>query len=76
MAEAKPTIGVLAIQGDVHEHLHALEGAGAQGVPVKTRQALEAVDGLVIPGGESTTVGMLLERFGLLQPLRERIASG
>jgi 5'-phosphate synthase pdxT subunit len=76
MAEEKPTIGVLALQGDVREHLHALEGAGAHGVPVKTRKALAEVDGLVIPGGESTTVGMLLERFELMEPLRERIAAG
>lgn len=76
MAEEKPTIGVLALQGDVREHIQALERAGAAAVPVKTRAALEAVDGLVIPGGESTTVGMLLERFDLMQPLRDRIAEG
>jgi 5'-phosphate synthase pdxT subunit len=76
MAEEKPTIGVLALQGDVREHVQALERAGADAVPVKTRAALEAVDGLVIPGGESTTVGMLLERFDLMQPLRDRIAEG
>jgi 5'-phosphate synthase pdxT subunit len=67
---------VLALQGDVREHVHALERAGADAVPVKTRAALEAVDGLVIPGGESTTVGMLLERFDLMQPLRDRVAEG
>lgn len=76
MADEKPTIGVLALQGDVREHLQALQRAGAEAVPVKTRQALASVDGLVIPGGESTTVGMLLERFELMQPLRERIAAG
>jgi pyridoxal 5'-phosphate synthase pdxT subunit len=72
----KPKIGVLAMQGDVPEHLTALSEAGAEGVPVKTREALEQVDGLVIPGGESTTVGMLLERFDLMEPLRRRIAEG
>src|SRR5688572_22583255 len=76
MAEEKPTIGVLALQGDVPEHLAALREAGAEAVTVKTRQRLEQVDGLVIPGGESTTVGMLLERFDLMAPLRARIADG
>lgn len=76
MADAKPKIGVLDIQGDVPEHVRALEAAGAEAVRVKTREALDAVDGLVIPGGESTTVGMLLERFELMEPLRERIAEG
>lgn len=76
MADGGATIGVLAIQGDVPEHTRALEDSGARVVPVKTRAALEAVDGLVIPGGESTTVGMLLERFGLMEPLRARIAGG
>ncbi len=76
MAETKPTIGVLALQGDVPEHLRALKAAGADAVPVKTRAGLESVDGLVIPGGESTTVGMLLERFNLMEPLRERVSSG
>lgn len=76
MAEVKPTIGVLALQGDVREHVQALQRAGAEAVPVKTQAALEAVDGLVIPGGESSTVGMLLERFSLMQPLRDRIDAG
>ena len=74
--ETRPIIGVLALQGNVPEHLRALEEAGAQPVPVKTREALAEVDGLVIPGGESTTVCMLLERFDLMEPLRERIAAG
>jgi pyridoxal 5'-phosphate synthase pdxT subunit len=76
MGETRPTIGVLALQGDVPEHLRALEEAGAEAVPVKTREALAQVDGLVIPGGESTTVGMLLERFDLMEPLRRRVAAG
>jgi pyridoxal 5'-phosphate synthase pdxT subunit len=76
MAERKPTIGVLALQGDVPEHLQALREAGAEAAPVKTREALERVDGLVIPGGESTTVGMLLERFALMEPLRRRVEAG
>lgn len=76
MAGNRPTIGVLGIQGDVPEHLRALERAGADAVPVKTREVLEQVDGLVIPGGESSTVGMLLERYHLMEPLRERIRNG
>jgi 5'-phosphate synthase pdxT subunit len=71
-----PTIGVLDLQGDVPEHLRALERAGARAVRVKTLDALATVDGLVIPGGESTTVGMLLERHGLMEPLRARLEDG
>ncbi|HTE17163.1 MAG TPA: pyridoxal 5'-phosphate synthase glutaminase subunit PdxT [Armatimonadota bacterium] len=76
MADKTPTIGVLALQGDVGAHLRALEGVGAVATPVKTPEELAGVAGLVIPGGESTTVGMLLERFGLMEPLRERIQQG
>ena len=76
MKDGTPTIGVLSLQGDVPEHLRALEEAGASAIQVKTREALETVDGLVIPGGESTTVGMLLERFDLMEPLRRRVAGG
>jgi pyridoxal 5'-phosphate synthase pdxT subunit len=68
--------GVLALQGDVREHLHALESAGATAVPVKTTEQLAGVDALVLPGGESTTIGKLLHRFELLEPLTERAGSG
>jgi pyridoxal 5'-phosphate synthase pdxT subunit len=71
-----PTVGVLALQGDVREHLLALSDAGADAVPVKTADDLARVDGIVIPGGESTTIGKLLGVFGLLEPLRARIADG
>ncbi len=71
-----PTIGVLALQGDVLEHLRALWRCGANAVPVKTREQLESVDGIVIPGGESTTIGKLLARFDLLEPLRKLILEG
>ena len=54
-----PVIGVLALQGDVPEHLRALEEAGAQAVPVRRQHEIEQVDGLVIPGGESTTLWRL-----------------
>jgi pyridoxal 5'-phosphate synthase pdxT subunit len=76
MAQARSTVGVLALQGDVVEHCAALERAGAQAVPVKTLQALERVDGLVIPGGESTTVIKLLSRFALDAPLIARVRAG
>lgn len=71
-----PTVGVLALQGDVREHLRALEEVGAEARPVKSEADLEGLDGLVIPGGESTTIGRLAERFGLLEPLRRRIDDG
>ena len=69
-------IGVLALQGDVREHLDAIRRAGGHGVPVKTREEIEAVDGLIIPGGESTTVGKLLDRFDLMETVREMPAEG
>lgn len=71
-----PRIGVLGLQGDTREHLAALREAGAEASIVRRRAELEAVDGLVIPGGESTTMSLLLGEFGLLEPLRERLAGG
>ncbi len=71
-----PLVGVLALQGDVLEHLRALRRVGARAVQVKTAPQLAGVDALVLPGGESTTIGKLLVRFGLLEPLRERVAAG
>ena len=67
---------MLALQGDTREHLAALRAAGAEAATVRRRSELEAVDGLVIPGGESTTMSHLLREFGLLEPLRERLAGG
>jgi len=69
-------IGVLALQGDVREHLRALEESGARAVPVRRQGEVEAVDGLVIPGGESTTLWRLAVAFDLLDPLRKLIAAG
>jgi len=71
-----PRIGVLALQGDVREHARALASAGAEAVRVRTPAELDDVDGLVIPGGESTTIGKLLVTFGLLEPLRKRVHEG
>src|SRR5574340_253834 len=71
-----PTIGVLALQGDVREHLAALESCGARSVPVRRLSELDTVDGLIIPGGESTTMSRLLVVFDLLEPLRARLKEG
>ena len=71
-----PSIGVLALQGDTREHLAALRAAGAAALPVRRRGELEAVDGLVIPGGESTTMSHLLLDLDLLEPLRALLADG
>jgi 5'-phosphate synthase pdxT subunit len=70
------TIGVLALQGDVREHLRALGSGGASGIPVRRPAELESVDALIIPGGESTTMSNLAIAFGLLDPIRKRIAGG
>jgi len=71
-----PAIGVLALQGDVAEHLRALAAAGARGVAVRRPDELDAVDGLIIPGGESTTIWKLTVAFDLLDPLRKRLSAG
>ncbi|MFC4602761.1 pyridoxal 5'-phosphate synthase glutaminase subunit PdxT [Rhodococcus kronopolitis] len=76
MSTTQPTIGVLALQGDVREHLAALEASGAHAVTVRRQSELDAVDGLVIPGGESTTMSRLLTVFDLLEPLRARLRDG
>ena len=71
-----PAIGVLALQGDVREHLRALDEAGATATPVRRLTEIEAADGLVIPGGESTTLWKLTTAFDLLDPIRKLIAGG
>jgi 5'-phosphate synthase pdxT subunit len=70
------TVGVLALQGDVAEHAAMLGRAGAKAVPVKRAEQLDGLDGLIIPGGESTTIGKLLRRFDMLDPLRSRVRAG
>lgn len=67
---------MLALQGDVREHISALEACGARAVPVRRAAELAAVDAIVLPGGESTTMSRLLTEFGLFEPLRARIADG
>jgi len=71
-----PVIGVLALQGDVPEHLRALQAVGADPVSVRRAGELNQVDGLVIPGGESTTLWRLSVAFEVLEPLRKLIAAG
>ena len=73
---SEPLIGVLALQGAVREHVAMLAEAGARAKPVRRAAELSEVDGLVLPGGESTTMSRLLESFELLEPLRARIADG
>jgi 5'-phosphate synthase pdxT subunit len=69
-------VGVLALQGDFREHGFVLADAGATPVEVRTPEQLEEVEALVIPGGESTAIGRLARLYGLLEPIRERAASG
>ncbi|GAC1406842.1 MAG: pyridoxal 5'-phosphate synthase glutaminase subunit PdxT [Mycobacterium sp.] len=71
-----PRVGVLALQGDTREHLAALRAAGADATTVRRVTELEAVNALVIPGGESTTMSHLLRELKLLEPLRARLADG
>lgn len=72
----RPTVGVLALQGDVREHVRALTELGADAVPVRRSSELDDVDALVLPGGESTTIDKLARAFDLAEPLRRRIADG
>jgi len=73
---ATPLVGVLAMQGAYREHLRALEAVGARTRLVRTREDLQDLDGLVIPGGESTTMQILLERMGLLEAVRQAVLGG
>lgn len=73
---ARPTIGVLALQGDVAEHVHVLEDLDTRTAKVLSADQLDSVDALVVPGGESTTMSKLAVRYGLMDPLRKRVADG
>lgn len=73
---AGPLVGVLALQGDVREHSRSLAAVGARPVAVRSARDLAALDGLVVPGGESTVMGKLLRSFGMLEPLRGLVADG
>lgn len=76
MSQPGPLIGVLALQGDVREHVRSLEAVGARAVPVRRLETLSAIDGLVIPGGESTTMSKLAVIDGFLEPLRQARRDG
>ena len=69
-------VGVLALQGDFREHIAVLERLGVEAVAVRTTEDIGTIDGLVVPGGESTTIGRLARIYGLIEPLRARISSG
>jgi pyridoxal 5'-phosphate synthase pdxT subunit len=73
---SRPSVGVLALQGDVAEHVRALRASGAEPATVRRPEELDRVEGLIIPGGESTTIWKLIDIFGLAEPLRKRIADG
>ena len=70
------TVGVLALQGDFREHLAMLDKIGVDGVEVRVPEQLDAIDALVIPGGESTTIGRLASIYGLIEPIRRRSCAG
>jgi 5'-phosphate synthase pdxT subunit len=76
VAGRPPTVGVLALQGDFREHLAVLRGLGAEARPVRRPEELAELDGLVIPGGESTVIDKLSRAFGVAEPLKAAIADG
>jgi 5'-phosphate synthase pdxT subunit len=76
MGLAAPRVGILALQGDVREHAAMLESIGAEPVSIRRPSELDSIDALVIPGGESTTISMLLASSGLLEPLQKLVRSG
>ena len=70
------TIGVLALQGAFAEHIAMLKRVGVQGVEVRKPEQLDALQGLIVPGGESTTMGLIAQRWGLVDPLRRWVRAG
>lgn len=69
-------IGVLALQGAVAEHIRSINRTGAEGMPIKKVEQLKTVDGLIIPGGESTTIGKLMQKYEFIEAIREFSAAG
>ncbi|CQR51209.1 pyridoxal 5'-phosphate synthase glutaminase subunit PdxT [Paenibacillus riograndensis] len=69
-------IGVLALQGAVTEHIVSIEKTGAQGLPIKRAEQLEEIEGLIIPGGESTTIGKLMRKYGFIEAIRDFAGRG
>lgn len=76
VGEKAVKIGVLALQGDFTRHIEVLKHLGVQAVPVRTPEEIERIDGLVIPGGESTTIGRLMDRFGVDTAIIRRVRDG
>ena len=76
ISAASVLVGVLAVQGDAREHISTIESLGGRAVPVRRPSELDAIDGLIIPGGESTTMDKLTRTFGLAEPLRGLISAG
>lgn len=76
MAGNGTTVGVLALQGDFREHIAVIEKLGAKAVPIRRPHELDEIDGLIIPGGESSVIDKLARNFGLFEPLQQRIAGG
>ena len=76
MVDSKVKIGVLSLQGDFIEHLNVLETLSIESLKVKTISDLNNVDGLIIPGGESTTIKKLIDRYGFEEPIKEKISQG
>lgn len=76
MSNPAPTVGVLALQGDVREHLDAITRLGARAVVVRRPAEVETCDGLIVPGGESTTIAKLARIFEVFEPIQKRIADG
>ena len=69
-------VGVLALQGDVREHISSLIACGVEAIPVRRESEIQTIDALVLPGGESTTIAQLSEVFGIYDLLKQRISSG
>lgn len=76
MAGSSPRIGVLALQGDFREHIAVLTSLGAEAIPLRRPEELDQIDGLVIPGGESSVIDKLSRLFGLAEPLKSSISGG
>ncbi|GHV89275.1 pyridoxal 5'-phosphate synthase subunit PdxT [Spirochaetia bacterium] len=70
------TIGILALQGDFAKHAEAIRAAGASALEVREAAGLANIDGLILPGGESTTIGKLLARYGMVEPIKQFAAAG
>jgi len=70
------TVGVVSFQGDFEKHIERARALGVRALPIRDAEMVADVDALILPGGESTTIGMLLERFEMLEPIRRRISDG